>query len=242
LKNEIVTLLVVALLAAVLVAASLGTDFFTGPGSRQTVTTTSTATVITPSVTTYTTTVYSQTTTEGLGTPIPIASIMTGNTSIGGGPYTIAVNPGNNRIYVAGTTNILTVVDAVSHDVDARVTLPANSNAGIAIDYGTEMVYVLVQGGVAVVNGTSNTVVKELPADFGFRSIAFDSATDVVYGSPETQVPGSLIGVDARTGDVVANITIGGWANDIVVNPRINMIYAVWCDQQGLACDSWCLS
>jgi hypothetical protein len=61
LKNEILAVLVVALLVAVLVAASLGASYFTGVGSRQTITTTSfrnmtsTATVITTSVTTFTT-------------------------------------------------------------------------------------------------------------------------------------------------------------------------------------------
>jgi hypothetical protein len=245
-RQEILAVLVVALLVAVLVAASLGASYFTGAGGRQTVTTTSvrnmtsTATVATTLATTYTTTVYSQTTTERLGTPIPIASVMTGNTSIGGGPYTIAVDPGNDRVYVAGTTNILTVVDAVSHDVVARVTLPNSSNAGIAIDYGTGMVYVLVQGGVAEVNGTSDAVVKELPADFGFRSIAFDTATDVIYGSPETIATtppaGSLLGIDPMTGAIIANVSIGYWASDIVINPQINMIYAAGCVMQGLSC------
>jgi DNA-binding beta-propeller fold protein YncE len=160
-----------------------------------------------------------------------------GNVSIGGSPYTIAVNPNASRIYVAGDSNILTVVDAVSHAVVARVTLPSASNSGIAIDYKSGTVYVLVQGGIAVINGTSNEVVGEIPINFGYRSIAFDSSTGTIYGSAETLGNSSLVGVDSHTGKVTANVSIGYWASDVLVNPHLNLIYAIGC-AQSFVCDS----
>jgi hypothetical protein len=204
-------------------------------------TSTSTTTFVSTSVQATTITVNTATTITG-GSPIPITSVESGNVNIGGAPSAIAVNPNTTRIYVAGGSNVLTVVDAVSHAVVARVTLPNSSNSGIAIDYNTGMVYVLLQGGIAVVNGTTNTVIKELTANFGYRSIAFDSSTDTLYGSPETvslfNSTGFLVGVDAQTGAIVANVSIGYWANDIVVNPQLDLIYAVGCNQQGLVCNS----
>jgi len=238
-KNGVIVALLVI---AILVGAGAG--YLVGYANERTVTSvstfvttsTSTTTFVSTSVETSIITVNTATTiTEG--TPIPITSVETGNVSIGGS--TIAVNPNASRIYVADGSNVLTVVDAVSHAVVARVTLPASSNSGIAIDYKTGTVYVLIEGGVAVVNGTTNTVIKELSANFGYRSIAFDSSTDTLYGSPETQYPtGYLVGVDARTGAINANVSIGYWANDIVVNPQLNLIYAVGCNQQGLVCNS----
>lgn len=212
----------------VLVIASAGAGYLVGRANERTVTSVSTL------VTTSTTTLIE-------GTPIPIASVETGNVSIGGSPYTIAVDPSASRIYVAGGSNVLTVVDAATYAVVATVTLPSASNGGIAIDYKTGTVYVLVEGGVALVNGTTDTVVKELAANFGFRSIAFDSSTGILYGSPETisysSPVGYLVGVDAQTGAVVANVSIGYWASDVVVNPQLNLIYAVGC-AQSFVCDS----
>lgn len=235
-----------AALLVVMVVVGLGSGYFIGNGSRGTSATGSTVSLIESSTitstqtTTVTSILLSGTTTVASGGPVPVTEVETSNVSVGG--FTVAVNPGAGRIYVAGTSDILTVIDALSHTVVARVTLPNSSNAGIAIDYRTGMVYVLVQGGIAVINGTSNSLIRELPADFGFRSIAFDAATDTIYGSPETAVlaghAGNLIGVNAQTGAVTANISIGYWANDIEVNPQLNMIYAVGCDRQGLACDS----
>jgi hypothetical protein len=241
-NRDIAALLVVALIAG----AAAG--YLAGYSNERTITsvstfvTTSTSTItsVSTEVQSATTTINTATTIIG-GTPIPITSVGTGNVSIGGTPLTIAVNPNASRIYVAGMSNVLTVVDAVSHAIVARVTLPASSNSGIAIDYKTGTVYVLIEGGIAVVNGTTNTVVKEFPANFGYRSIAFDSSTDTLYGSPETisftnQV-GYLVGIDARTGAVTANVSIGYWASDILVNPQLNLIYGVGC-AQSFVCDS----
>lgn len=244
-KVAVASLLVVALLAGA------GVGYFFGYTNERTVTLASTfVTTLTPTSTyvstemqTLTTTVNGATTITTIigGTPIPITNVETGNVTIEGSPWFIAVNPNASRIYVAGGSNTLTVVDAVSHTVIARVTLPSDSNSGIAIDYKTGTVYVLVEGGIAVVNGTTDTVIKEFPVDFGYRSIAFDSSTDTLYGSPETvsnNSVGYLVGVDALTGAVTANVSIGYWANDVLVNSQLNLVYAVGCHQQGLACDS----
>jgi len=235
---------VIASLLVVAVLAGAGAGYLVGYANERTVTsastliTTSTSTITFVSTVEQTTTatVNSATTIIG-GTPIPITSVETGNVSIGGSPYTVAVNPNDSRIYVAGDSNILTVVDAVSHAVVARVTLPSASNSGIALDYKSGMVYVLVQNGIAEINGTTNKIVGQIPINFGYRSIAFDSSTDTIYGSPETLGNSSLIGVDSHTGKVTANVSIGYWANDVLVNPRLNLIYAIGC-AQSFVCDS----
>jgi hypothetical protein len=215
---------VIASLLIVAILVGAGAGYLIGYASERTVTSISTF------VTTSTTTIIG-------GTPIPIASVENGNVSIGGSPLAMAVNPNASRIYVAGLSNVLTVIDAVSHAVVATVTLPSAFNGGIAIDYKTGTVYVLVQGGIAVINGTSNKVVGEIPINFGYRSIAFDSSTDTIYGSAETIGSGSLIGVDSHTGKVTANVSIGYWASDVLVNPQLNLIYGVGC-AQSFVCDS----
>jgi YVTN family beta-propeller protein len=172
------------------------------------------------------------------GQPIPVSGVETANVTIGGAPRTIAVNPIAGRIYVADWfKNSLTVVDASSHSVIARITLPANDNNGIAIDSNTNMVYVLVEGGVAEINGSTNTVVGKLPLNFGPGSLAYNPSTHIIYGSPENGY-GGLVGADVRTGAIVANVSLGYWADSVALNPKTNMIYTAGCNVEGLGCDS----
>ncbi|MDG6909591.1 MAG: hypothetical protein JRN08_04395 [Nitrososphaerota archaeon] len=65
-------------------------------------------------------------------------------------------------------------------------------------------------------------------------SIAIDSYTGTIYGSAGD----SIIGISSQTGKLNANVSIGHGASDVLVNPKLNLIYAVGCNQQGLACDS----
>jgi YVTN family beta-propeller protein len=174
------------------------------------------------------------------GRPIPVSGVETANVTIGGAPRTIAVNPNASRIYVADFfSKDLTVVDASSRSVMAKITLPASSNNGIAIDYKTNMVYVLVQGGVAEIDGSTNKVVGELPLNFGPGSLAYDPLTHTIYGSPQkTLENGSLVGADVRTGAIVANISLGYWADSVALNPKTDMIYAAGCHVLGTVCNS----
>lgn len=180
------------------------------------------------------------TTTFAQGQPISIAVIETASIPIGGSATpVIGVNPNASRIYVTDGSSLV-VIDASSHSVIARVTLPASSNAGIdnagiAVDYNSGMVFVSVQGGVAEVNGTTNTVVRELPLSFG--SLAYNPSTHTIYGSLESG-NGSLVGVAVQTGSVVENVSLGYRATNVALNQETNMVYTVGCDQIGLACDS----
>jgi DNA-binding beta-propeller fold protein YncE len=172
------------------------------------------------------------------GQPIPVSDIETANVTVGGDPRTIAVDPNHGRIYVADWfSKNLTVVDASSHAVVARIMLPAASSNGIAIDQNTSMVYVVVSGGVAEVNGSTNKVVGELPLNFGPGSLAYNPSTHIIYGSPEDGHD-DLVGADVRTGVIVANVSLGYWANSVAVNPKTNMLYTAGCNVVGTGCNS----
>ncbi|HYC11280.1 MAG TPA: hypothetical protein VEC02_01270 [Nitrososphaerales archaeon] len=169
------------------------------------------------------------------GSPIPVANVETANITIGGTPGVIAVNPDSGRIYVEDDySRNLTVVDASTHSLVATVTLPAMSDRGIAIDYHANMVYVLVEGGIAEVNGSTNKVAGELQVDLVPGALAYDPAARVIYGATARQIAannysGSLLGFDVRTGSLVANISLGFWAWDLAIDPLTHMVYAVGC-------------
>lgn len=161
--------------------------------------------------------------------PLPVSMVETANITIGGSPRTIAINPDTNRIYVADYfSNNLTVVDAITNSIVTRITLPANNNNAIAVDYNTDTIYVLVEGGVAVINGTTNKVVGELHVGFGAGSMAFDPTTQTIYGSSGAG-NGTLVGINALTGKTVMNASLGYWANSLVVNPKTHVVLGAGC-------------
>jgi len=148
----------------------------------------------------------------------------------------MAVNQNTGSIYVEDySSDILTVVNATSHSIITRIALPSGADNGIAVDNNTNMIYALVQDGVAVINGTSNRVVGELSLDFGPGALVYDAATHVLYGSVEGPIlgslnqTGSLVGVNVETGSIVANISLGFWADSLAINPLTHMVYAVGC-------------
>jgi hypothetical protein len=98
------------------------------------------------------------------------------------------------------------------------------------------MIYVLVEGGVAVVNGTTNTVVGELHLNFGPGSMAYDPSTKIIYGSSGAG-NGTLVGADVGTGRVTMNVSLGYWANSVVVDPQTHVVFAVGCEES-FVCNS----
>ncbi|HMK82581.1 MAG TPA: hypothetical protein VK503_02590 [Candidatus Bathyarchaeia archaeon] len=242
---------IIAAIVVILILATLGASYIVNSGNRLTSTVTSTSittttyTLIEPSTVTSLQTVpvtmsttnaetFTVTSTLTLVTPVPITSLETANVSVGGSPDTIAVNPDTGRIYISGESNILTVIDATSYNIIANITLPASSDGAIAIDNETNTIFVLLQNGIAEINGSTNQIIRELPLAFGYRSMAYDSSTDTIYGS---SLGSYLVGADAQTGAITANLSIG-YGADILVNSQTNLIYAVGCNESGLACNS----
>jgi hypothetical protein len=238
---------------AILVAATLLVAYLGGGSASRTGTSTSTLSAFTyqtvKSSTSYSTKVQNNITTTFTivlastvnatwvpGQPIPVSDVETADVPVGG-RLAIAVNADASRVYLLGTSS-LTVVEASSHSVIANITFPSNNtggivNAGLAVDYSTGMVYASVQGRVVEVNGHTNTVVGEIPLSLG--TLAFDSATHVLWGtvmqhqSPLEAQTGGLVGVDVRTGSIVANVSIGFAPFGIALDPSTHMVYADGC-------------
>jgi hypothetical protein len=172
------------------------------------------------------------------GQPIPVATVETGNFSLPVG-IAYALDSSTNRMFILDTSS-LTVVDMSSRSVIAKVELPANNtggsvNAGLALDPSTGTVYASVKGEVVEVNGSTNTIVRELPVSLG--TLAFDPTTHMLWGTQ----PGHwrLAEVDVRTGSVVANVSIGFPPDGIAVDPQTDMVYADGCSGGiSLACGS----
>jgi hypothetical protein len=211
-------------IVAILMAISLGVGFLAGGGGRASTTSVSTATLISVS------TVTEANSTVTLGPPYPAASLETANVTVGSQLRAIGVDENLHRIYVGDTSDDnLTVVDGYSHAVVAAIPLPAIASE-IATDFQTHMVYADAGGVVVEINGTTDRVVGELPVKMG--TISYDPTNKVVYG----QANDSLVGLDARTGAVVANVSLGMFVNSVAVDTSTNIVVAAGCHTEGLVC------
>jgi hypothetical protein len=238
---------VIAAVIAMLVLASSGIGYLAGDNNKGTETITSTFTSVSSSTTTSLLTVVSSTTAEKnltttvtstahpTGQPIPISSVETSNITVRGTPYIVGVDPARGRIYVTcGSSNPIIVIDASSHSVIANLTLPVSVDQGIAIHYSTDTFYVSLpaEGGVAEINGSTGVIGQILP--FNLYSLAYDSTTHTLYGGSGGK---SLAAVDAQTGALVANISLGYVVASVIVDPETDMVYASGCSSS-VGCNS----
>jgi DNA-binding beta-propeller fold protein YncE len=242
---------VVISVVAILVVASLAAGYLAGTRTQHTETLTSTSTLtsqqtVTSILTSQKTITSAITSTMFTGQPISVAEIETANTTIGGSPYSIAINPNDSRIYVTNLfSNNLTVVYTPvwsASPLISNVALPSRAG-GIAIDYSTGTVYVAVSGGIEELNGSTNQVMGELRLGLS-GSLAYNPFTHIIYGlSGNGYLSGSegfqsLTAADVRTGVVVANISLGYLAQGVALDSKTGMVFAVGCDEQGVVCNS----
>ncbi|GLX70339.1 YncE family protein [Paenibacillus glycanilyticus] len=89
-------------------------------------------------------------------TNTPVTTITDG---IGSNPYCAAVHPGTNLVYVtnSGSDNV-SVIDASSHKVIHSVPV-GHCPKTVAVNTTTNRIYVLVMGGIAVLDGESNELI-----------------------------------------------------------------------------------
>jgi hypothetical protein len=242
---------ILAVILALLVVGSLGVGYFAGSQMNfRTSTSTSTAFVSATStfITTQTSTL---TSTETLPVydeaPIPLSTVETGNVSTTA--VSMFIDPYNSGVYLTYlNSTTMTVLDASTFRQVANVDLPSQTYGVLALDSANDTLYVVYDGGIAVVDGATNSIIKEFSTEFS--AVAYNPTLGVYYAGQSQSVqassenpPVSLLEVSLTSRAVVANVTIsfspvGPGFGGIYLDQSTNMVYLVGCDQMGLVCDS----
>jgi DNA-binding beta-propeller fold protein YncE len=195
---------------------------------------------------------------SGKGVP-SLSEVAVANVTIGGYPDVIAVNQNTGRIYVTDyIVNKVTVIDASSHEVIGSITLPGTPKHGIAIDTTNDILYVPVLGctnepnvtnscgstpgayggEIVKIDGKTNSITGEFPINVDL--LAFDSSAGTLIGVYASfanhSASGFLLGIDANSGSVLANTSLGAYPISIAVNPKANMAYVLACKQVPIYC------
>lgn len=149
----------------------------------------------------------------------------------------IAVNPTTDRVYVvvqptSGSPNIL-VVDATTNQPVA--TIPSVVGYGgyhsIEVNPLTNRVYATLpglptpgaSGAVAVIDGTTKSVLTTIPVGVGPQARAADPGAQRLYVANFFSDTVSVI--DTKTNSVVATVPVGGYPADVIVEPPTRQVF-----------------
>lgn len=157
--------------------------------------------------------------------PSASADTPLGTIAAGNGPFSAAVNPITNRIYIANEQDSsVTVIDGATN---ARTTVATLSHpTAIAVNAVTNRIYVTHPDDdkVSVIDGAGNNVTEIIDAGDGPTDIAVNAATNKIYVANRAGDDVTVIdGVDHTTETVAA----GDEPYRISVNAVTNKIYVV---------------
>ena len=181
----------------------------------------------------------------------PTISVIDGATNnvintipVFGRPSGVAVNPSTNMIYVAEGGMRVQVIDGSTNSIVATIFLygPESGNIPheITVNPVTNMIYVTyyttehfgtIGGGpsrVAVINGTSNTVVDTLNEINYPNGITANQVTNKIYvaiGTYGINANNAVSVIDGSNNSSMNNINVSNSPNFVAVNPDTNRIY-----------------
>ena len=140
--------------------------------------------------------------------------------AVSGSPFGVAVNPGNDRIYVSlnnsGSYSVGVIDGATNTQIDT-VTIP--EAAVIAVNVATGRVYAAgcnygkspLLCGVTAIDGTSNKVITTIPLNaangIGIQGIAVNPVTNRIYVADATNYKIDVI--DGTTNKIIARVSLG---------------------------------
>ena len=174
-------------------------------------------------------------------------------TSVGTNPVAVAVNPVTNKVYVAddgggedssgAPVQNLTVLDGATNMVTSQLAIGGLSAISLAVNSKTNTVYVANVVGLAVVDGSKDTLIATLgstslqatdPNFYGAYGVAVDESTNTVYVANESTTNGLTV-INGATNTVTESIPlyvlnasgvpVQSPARTLAVNPVSHMVY-----------------
>jgi YVTN family beta-propeller protein len=138
------------------------------------------------------------------------------------GPFSVAINPVTNKVYVANlTSNNVTVIDGATNST-ATVTAGTNPNS-VAVNPVTNKVYVAnnASNNVTVIDGATNSTTT-VSAGSGPDTVVLNPVTNKIYVSNDV---GNTVTVIDGSSNSAVTVAAGIEPNSIALNPLTNKIY-----------------
>src|SRR3989449_5218977 len=144
---------------------------------------------------------------------------------IGSGPFSIAVNPNSNVVYVANFTDrTISVVDGSLKSVIS--TVPVNGAPdGLAVNPGTNRLYVndVTHNALLVLDASTYAILAQVPVGSFPNAVDLNPKTNRVY--VVNSAGGSVTIVDGNTNAVVSILKVGNFPPRVAADPVTNFVY-----------------
>jgi YVTN family beta-propeller protein len=156
--------------------------------------------------------------------PIGFASAQTATAAVttGSRPFSVAVNPLTNKVYVANAgSNNVTVIDGATNST--ATVAAGTSPQSVAVNPVTNKIYVANQGSnnITVIDGATNNTAT-VAAGTSPLSVAVNPLTNKIYVA--NQGSGNVTVIDGATNNTAA-VTAGSSPQAVAVNPATNKTY-----------------
>ena len=158
------------------------------------------------------------------GAPTDVLT-YTSTVSVGNGPYTVAVNPSTNTVYVPNFSDgNVSVINGSTNDVTTTVSV-GNGAGSVAVNPSTNTVYVTNANDntVSVIDGSTNEVTATVSVRSGPFAVAVNPSTNTVYVA--NCYDNSVSVINGSTNTVTATVSVGTSARGVAVNPSTNTVY-----------------
>jgi DNA-binding beta-propeller fold protein YncE len=153
---------------------------------------------------------------------------------VSSGTFAIGVNVVTNRVYATSCNfslvqcNVI-VIDGNTDNIVATIPIASGQELGlraVAVNPVTGRIYVTDTDNqlLDVIDGTTNTIIREVPMPNQVEGVAVDPKTGRIYVGV-AGFPGSIAVVDGSTNTIIANIPLTSFPEQIATNFKLNQIY-----------------
>ncbi|MFD6353567.1 protein kinase domain-containing protein [Nocardia tengchongensis] len=129
---------------------------------------------------------------------------------VGGQADYIAVEPATHTAYVGSRdTNMVWVIDTVSHALTATIEVPRTQVFGMALDPGTHTLFAIGIGSVAVIDTVSRTVTGTIRVGYSdLHGAALDLDTHTLYTLESARDNTSIVVIDTASRTVKSRFSV----------------------------------
>jgi YVTN family beta-propeller protein len=147
--------------------------------------------------------------------------------SVGDAPYGVAVNDGDDSVYVVNSiSDTVSVINGRTGTVDSTISVGDNPQDA-AVNEGDDTVYVTNANSdtVSVINGRTGTVGSTISVGDYPRGVAVNQSDDTVYVANTADGSNTVSVINGRSGTGAGTITVGSRPFGVAVNQNDDTVY-----------------
>lgn len=152
--------------------------------------------------------------------PVVYSRVYRKHVDLQSNPRQLIFNEGNNRLYISTKNSIIVFDDTINKIVNE---LAIKNTGYIAVDHLKDILFVTLERGIAVIDTSSNTLIKNIFEEFRFGQLCINFNTNMLYAINLDFHCVYIIECSSQT--LIDKIYCDGYPRAVTVNPNTNSIY-----------------